>query len=179
MLIALVNICLLGAFVAIYILFARQIRVDSKLEQMKTKIHAFFSLFIVLYLGRICVGVSEVFMVRRDDDQATTKGLERLEYFNISTECLFNLFILYYIVTINDRKSAIDKRATMVTDPSESSFLNKDEVYPPSSSHGVHQAINNSILTSSPSQKAASLLIRDSSTHRALLVETGLEQSII
>ena len=135
--------------------------VDAKLDQMRTKIHVFFSLFILLYLGRICVGISEVFIVRRDGDQAT-EGLENLEYFNISTECVFNLFILYYIVTINERKSAIDRRATMVTDPAESSFLNSDQVYP---QNEQPQAINSSTLLS-PSRNI-SFLIRDSTSSDA------------
>lgn len=130
--------------------------VDAKLDQMRTKIHAFFSLFILLYLGRICVGISEIFIVRRDQ---ATEGLESLEYFNISTECVFNLFILYYIVTINERKSAIDRRATMVTDPAESSFLNSDQVHP---QNYQPQAINSSTLLS-PSQNL-SFLIRDASS---------------
>jgi hypothetical protein len=118
---------------------------------MRTKIHAFFCLFILLYLGRICVGISEIFIVRRDQ---ATEGLESLEYFNISTECVFNLFILYYIVTINERKSAIDRRATMVTDPAESSFLNSDQVHP---QNYQPQAINSSTLLS-PSQNPSFLI---------------------
>lgn len=38
------------------------------------------------------------------------KRLYGLEYWNTLTECLFNLFILYYFVAISKKQNDIDKR---------------------------------------------------------------------
>ena len=68
-------------------------------------------------LGRIVNSIIEVsFMIdnhgpNQDVPKSTVKNLE---YFNIFTEILFNLFILYYFVSIKESRPEIERRATLM-----------------------------------------------------------------
>jgi hypothetical protein len=59
---------------------------------------------IIMQIGRSIVGIIEIVRIRdyRQNPNVTDiNKLLRLEYFNISSECIFNVFILYYFISIS------------------------------------------------------------------------------
>lgn len=79
-------------------------------------------------LGRLVTTITEHYI-------NSVEKYNQIEYFNIATECLFNLFILYCLVAIANRQEAIDKRVNP-------SFLIEDDFTQPNSNE-----INDSILS--------------------------------
>lgn len=72
--------------------------------------HTFFLFIVVMSTLRIVAGVAEERIRYKPDP------IYALEDFNIVTECLFNLFILYYFISISKKKPDLERRATMVDD---------------------------------------------------------------
>ena len=82
---------LLVAYVLLYVLFIKLIWRDSEsFGFMKTQVHSFFIFMLLIQLGRLIVGV----IFKHKDIQIS----QNIEYFNVATEALFNLAILYYFV---------------------------------------------------------------------------------
>ncbi len=72
------------------------------LHILKCQVHAFFLILIIMSFGRLTAAVIE--------STGKSSHYNVIEYFNIATECLFNLFILYCLVAIESKKQDIDKR---------------------------------------------------------------------
>jgi hypothetical protein len=68
-------------------------------------------------LGRIVNSIVEVsFMLHnhRPAPDSQRPSVQNLEFFNIMTEVLFNLFILYYFISIKQSRPEIERRATLM-----------------------------------------------------------------
>lgn len=98
-----VNCLVFLIFVILYVLFILLIRSDeASFGFLKFNVNTFFILLIGFCLGRIIVSIFEF--------KESKTGLGNFEYFNITTECLFNIFILYYLISIYAQKSDFEKR---------------------------------------------------------------------
>ena len=58
---------------------------------------------IVLQSGRLVVGLVQTLVYTHNRKTVVPLLIMKLDYFNIGTELLFNLFILYYFMSISDR----------------------------------------------------------------------------
>lgn len=87
------NTFILGCFVWIYVLFVILLR-RPDLHFLKFQVHFFFLVVIAMSLGRIIATITE---------NVIDAKYQQIEYFNIATECLFNVFILYCLVTIQSK----------------------------------------------------------------------------
>ena len=82
---------LLFAYAFLYVLFIRLIARDKQsFGFMQTQVHSFFIFMLLIQLGRLIVGV-----LFKHKDEAISQNIE---YFNVATEAIFNLAILYYFV---------------------------------------------------------------------------------
>lgn len=82
---------LLAAYTFIYVLFVKLIAKDNQsFGFMKSQVHSFFVFMLFIQLGRLIVGI-----IFKHDDVIISRNIE---YFNVATEALFNLAILYYFV---------------------------------------------------------------------------------
>jgi hypothetical protein len=85
---------LLIAYVILYVLFISLIhRNDETFGFMKFQVHSFFIFMILIQLGRLIVGL----IFKHEKTDYGTRSLN-IEFFNVSTEALFNLAILYYFI---------------------------------------------------------------------------------
>ena len=88
----------------LYTLFILLIRSDlESFSFLRCQAHTFFIFIIVTEFTRIIAVILE----ERTKEAKREYGLE---YWNTFTECLFNLFILYYFVAISKKQNDIDKR---------------------------------------------------------------------
>ena len=55
-------------------------------------------------------------ILENEKDQAIIK----YEYFNILTECIFNIFILYYFITIKLKNPDLERRQSLLDEDSKS-----------------------------------------------------------
>lgn len=110
-LLTLFNISVLTSFTILYILFIRLIREDAlHFLTMTRQVHVFFVFMLVWQLTRVIATDTESFKYYGKKNTTVTQ-IVKLEYFNIGTECLFNLFILYYFVRVWEKnKTEIDDR---------------------------------------------------------------------
>jgi predicted Abi (CAAX) family protease len=98
-LLATINILILIAYIILYSQYIILMRQDRGLYSFLTnQVHSFFAFIILLQFGRLAATDTETFT-----HYLNPKSTEvRLEYFNITTEIIFNIFILYYFVNIKD-----------------------------------------------------------------------------
>lgn len=68
----------------------------------------------------IIQGVQQIVFVK-NEGQVNPKELKQLDYYNIYTECLFNLFILYYFVSITGVKPGLERTAAQSSTDSSAS----------------------------------------------------------
>lgn len=102
---------ILVVFILLYVLFIMLIRGDlESFGFLRCQVHTFFIFIVVMSSMRILASIAEV-KIKHNADQ-----IYALEDFNIVTECVFNLFILYYFISISKKKEDINRRATMVDD---------------------------------------------------------------
>ena len=105
------------AFGVLYGLFIYLIKSDKDTYRfIQCQVHVFFNFIIILSLGRLINSCCEALIKYVDhlnNKQQDPAKLQRLEYFNISTECVFNLFILYYFISIGKKKETIERHGTI------------------------------------------------------------------
>lgn len=67
-----------------------------------------------MQIGRISVSIFQSYLFIKHGEHLTV--INQLEYFNLITECLFNVFILYYFVTVAQTKPDLERRQAMLND---------------------------------------------------------------
>lgn len=115
---------MLAVYVLLYVLFIRLIhRNDESFGFMKFQVHSFFIFMIFIQLGRQIVGL----IFKHDKRNSTVRV--NIEYFNGSTEAIFNLAILYYFVQNKKSEPVIEKikerSLSQLDEMSKSGYLNK------------------------------------------------------
>lgn len=77
-------------FIVLYVLFFKMIKSDERYDKIATQVHVFFWCLLSLQFGRLVVLLVDQWHSDRDE---------------ILTECAFNLYILYYFMTIQIKRS--------------------------------------------------------------------------
>ena len=91
---------LLSAYISLYYLFHRLIKDRENLSFLSLQMHVFFISFISMQVGRIGVQAAQTWVFLQNRNQDNPELINQLEWFNIVTECLFNVLILYYFVRV-------------------------------------------------------------------------------
>ena len=101
----LLDIYVLSYFVILFVVFILLIKKnDSNFEYMKHDVYIFFACFISFIILRVIDSLIAFYQIKNIGD--TTKISDRISYFNIISECFFNLFILYYLSKILAHKES-------------------------------------------------------------------------
>jgi hypothetical protein len=74
-------------------------------------VHIFF-LFIIAYQGvALCIMLTQAFIYDRlNNDSETPPIVMQLDYVIIVGDCVFNVFVLYYFVSISRRNQGFESR---------------------------------------------------------------------
>lgn len=111
------NSGVLVAFIALYASFGVFI---GEVQFLRTQIHTFFVVMIVIQCSRLFATTIENCKYL-DQETTSTEIVVKLEYFNILTECVFNLFVLFYFAAIRESSQPeIDQRRRMSLDLQDS-----------------------------------------------------------
>ena len=157
----------LCAFAAVYLLLVLFINKHQPVFQfLKCQVHAFFVVVILVSLGRILNSVALVAIKQRNFKQKKQPSLDeiqKLEMFNILTECIFNLFICYYFVEVSKSKESLNRRVSLMDQSElEANILYEDQA-PLSSASPPHHEINASCTYSKLSRKSELFLEKSGS----------------
>lgn len=94
------SLILLTAYISLYYLFHMLIKDRENLAFLSCQMHVFFISIICMQLGRMAVSAAQTWVFLENRDQENPQLINQLEWFNIVTECLFNVLILYYFIRV-------------------------------------------------------------------------------
>ena len=94
------SLVLLTAYISLYYLFQLLLKDRESLAFLSCQMHFFFISIICMQVGRMTVSAVQTWVFLENRDQDNPQLINQLEWFNIATECLFNVLILYYFVRV-------------------------------------------------------------------------------